>query len=82
MLMWRVATTCATPGLDTTRACVTVVRMSVLLRAEITDLEWRELRKRAVDLEMPVQKMVAEALRVSSVTAPAFAAAAEQEQEA
>ena len=37
--------------------------MSVIVRAAITDAEWKALRKRAIDRGTPIQNYVAHAIR-------------------
>ena len=37
--------------------------MSILVRAAITDAEWKALRKLAIDRDTPIQDFVARAIR-------------------
>ena len=37
--------------------------MSIMVRADITEDEWKSLRKLAIDLGVPIQQLVASALR-------------------
>ena len=50
--------------------------MAIMIRADIEEYEWRALRKLAIDLKKPIQTVIADALRKSSVTGKALRDAA------